>query len=99
LPTKKTFPPRAVIIAVGTLFGLALAMTWIAAKKQWEAVEATDPRKQFAMEVFTTTRAGLPSFSRNGSNGNSNGHRPWAWWRKTEEPTETKREDGKPSPE
>ncbi len=99
LPTKKTFPPRAVIIAVGTLFGLVLAMTWIAAKKQWEAVEATDPRKQFAMEVFTTTRAGLPSFSRNGSNGNSNGHRPWAWWRKTEEPTETKREDGKPGPE
>ena len=27
----------------------------------WDAVEAGDPRKQFAMEVFTTTRASLPS--------------------------------------
>jgi capsule polysaccharide export protein KpsE/RkpR len=96
LPTKKTFPPRAVIIAAGTLFGLALAMTWIAAKKQWEAVEASDPRKQFAMEVFTTARASL---SRNGSNGSSNGHRPRAWWKKTVEPTETKDEDGKPDAE
>jgi capsule polysaccharide export protein KpsE/RkpR len=94
VPTKKTFPPRAVIIALGTLLGLALAMTWIAVKTQWEAVEASDPRKQFAMEVFTTTRASLPSFSRNGSHGSSNGHR--AWWKKTGEPPETKNEDGKP---
>lgn len=97
VPTKKTFPPRTVIIVLGTLLGLALAITWIAAKTQWEAVEASDPRKQFAMEVFTTTRASLPTFSRNGSNGNSNGHHPWAWWRKAEKPSETseaKQEDG-----
>jgi capsule polysaccharide export protein KpsE/RkpR len=94
VPTKKTFPPRAIIVALGTLLGLALTMTWIAVKTRWEAVEASDPRKQFAMEVFTTTRASLPSFSRNRSLGSSNGHR--AWWKKTEEPTETKNEDGKP---
>ena len=96
VPTKKSFPPRAAIIILGTSLGLALAMTWIAMKTQWEAVEASDPRKQFAMEVFTTTRASLPNFLRNGSNGSSNGHRPWAWWKKSEEPTETKHEDGKP---
>jgi capsule polysaccharide export protein KpsE/RkpR len=95
VPTKKTFPPRTVITVFGTLLGLALAMTWIAGKTQWEAVEASDPRKQFAIEVFTTTRASLPSFSRNGSNGSSNGHRPWAWWKKTEEPTEEKHADDK----
>jgi hypothetical protein len=96
VPTKRSFPPRTVITVLGTLLGLALAMTWIAAKTQWEAVEASDPRKQFAMEVFTTTRASLPNFLRNGSNGSANGHRPWAWWKKTEEPTETNQEDGKP---
>jgi capsule polysaccharide export protein KpsE/RkpR len=95
VPTKKTFPPRAVIIALGTLLGLALAMTWIAVKTQWESVEANDPRKRLAMEVFTTTRASFSKFSRNGSNG-SNGHRRWSWWKKTEEPAEKKHEDGKP---
>jgi uncharacterized protein involved in exopolysaccharide biosynthesis len=99
VPTKKSFPPRTVIIVLGTLLGLALAMTWIAAKTRWDAVEASDPRKQFAMEVFTTTRASLPNFSRNGSNGSSNGHRPWAWWKKTEEPSDAKQEDGKPDAE
>jgi capsule polysaccharide export protein KpsE/RkpR len=96
VPTKRTFPPRAGITVLGTLLGLALAVTWIAAKTQWEAVEASDPRKQFAMEVFTTARASLPKFSRNGANGSTNGQRPGAWWKKTEDPTETKDEDNKP---
>jgi capsule polysaccharide export protein KpsE/RkpR len=96
LPTKKTFPPRAAITALGTLFGLALAITWIAVKKQWDEIEPSDPRKQFAMEVFTTARTSFPNFSRNGSNGRSNGHRPRAWSKKTEESRETTYEDGKP---
>jgi capsule polysaccharide export protein KpsE/RkpR len=95
VPTKKTFPPRALVITLGTFLGLALAMTWIVVKTRWDAVEAGDPWKQFAMEVFTTTRASLPNFARNGSNG-SNGHRPWPWRKKTEEPPEMKHEDGKP---
>jgi capsule polysaccharide export protein KpsE/RkpR len=95
VPTKKTFPPRTVIIVSGTLLGLALAMTWITAKTRWAAVEASDPRKQLAIEVFAATRASLPKFSRNGSNGNSNGHWPWAWRKKAEEPGKTKDEDGK----
>jgi uncharacterized protein involved in exopolysaccharide biosynthesis len=95
VPTKRSFPPRAVIIALGTFLGLALAMTWIGVKAQWDAVGASNPRKQFAMEVFTTTRASLPNFSRNGANGSSNGHRPWAWWKKTEKPKETMHEEGK----
>jgi uncharacterized protein involved in exopolysaccharide biosynthesis len=93
VPTKRTFPPRALVITLGTFLGLALAMTWIVVKTRWDAVEAGDPRKQFAMEVFTTTRASLSNFARNGSNGSSNGHRPWAWRKKAEEPTETKHKD------
>lgn len=96
VPTKKSFPPRAVIIALGTLLGLAMALTWIIMKARWESVETSDPRKQFAIEVLTTTRASLPYLSHNGSNGNSNGHWPWALRKKTEELRETKQEDRKP---
>jgi len=96
VPTKKTFPPHTVIIALGTFLGLVLAVIWIAMKTQWESVEASDPRKQFAIEVLATTRASLPKFSRNGSNGSSNGHWPWAWWKKAEEPSDTKHEGDTP---
>jgi capsule polysaccharide export protein KpsE/RkpR len=99
VPTKKTFPPRTEITVLGTLLGLSLALTWIAGKTRWDAVEASDTRKQFAMEVLTTVQARLPKFSRNGSNGSSNGHRLRAWWKKTEEPGEAKQEDGKPNDE
>jgi capsule polysaccharide export protein KpsE/RkpR len=95
VPTKKSFPPHAVIIALGTLLGLALAITWIAGKTRWEAVEASDPRKEFAKEVFTTVRAGLPKFSHNGSNGTSNGHRSWVWGKRTEETDDANQEDDK----
>jgi capsule polysaccharide export protein KpsE/RkpR len=96
VPTKKSFPPRTLITAIGTLLGLAFAVTWVAAKTQWDAVEASDPRKQFAMEVFTTTRASLPIFLHNGSNGGSNGHRSWPWRTKAKGPAESEQEDSKP---
>jgi uncharacterized protein involved in exopolysaccharide biosynthesis len=76
VPTKRSFPPRVVIVALGTMLGLTLAMTWIAGKMHWDAVDASDPRKAFAVEVFTTAQARLPSLARNGhepgpkSNGN-----------------------------
>jgi len=67
VPTKKSFPPRGVIITLGTLLGVALAMTWIAGKSHWDAVDASDPRKAFAVEVFTTAQGRLPRFARNGN--------------------------------
>ena len=84
VPTKKSFPPRVIIIALGTIFGLALAAAWIVGRTQWESVEASDPRKQFAQEVFSTTRASLPGFARNGTNGHSNGHKKRAWSKQSE---------------
>ena len=76
VPTKKTFPPRTVIVLLGTMLGMTIAMTWILGKTRWDAVDASDPRKAFAVEVYTTMRARVPGFPRNGAaNGNgSNGH-------------------------
>lgn len=95
VPTKKSYPPRAVITALGTLLGLALAAVWIIGRTQWESVEASDPRKQFALEVLTTTRASLSSFARNGTNGNTNGHRTWGWGKQTEGTSDAGHENGK----
>ena len=63
VPTKKTFPPRTVIVILGMMLGTTMAMIWVMAKTRWDAVEASDPRKAFAMEVYTTMRVKLPRFS------------------------------------
>ena len=72
VPTKKTFPPRTVIVILGMMLGATMAMSWVMAKTRWDAVEESDPRKAFAIEVYTTMRPRLPPFQRNGTNGNGN---------------------------
>jgi uncharacterized protein involved in exopolysaccharide biosynthesis len=95
VPTKKSFPPRTVIVVLGTMLGLSVALTWIVGKTRWDAVDAADPRKEFAKEVFVTMRASLPKFSRNGASASPNGHRPWSLWKKPEAPTDAKHEEEK----
>jgi len=74
VPTKKTFPPRAVLVILGTMLGSTVAMAWVLGKTRWDAVDASDPRKIFAVEVYTTMRARVRRFSPRGAvNGNGNG--------------------------
>jgi capsule polysaccharide export protein KpsE/RkpR len=75
VPTKKSFPPRTLIVVLGTMLGITFAMTWIAGKTHWEAIDPADPRKAFAIEVFSTMRARIPRFSRNGHASRSSGSR------------------------
>ena len=60
VPTKKSFPPRSIIVVLGAMLGITLAMTWLVGKTLWDAVETSDPRKMFAIEVFTTVQARVP---------------------------------------
>jgi uncharacterized protein involved in exopolysaccharide biosynthesis len=76
VPTKKTFPPRTVIVLLGTMLGMTVAMSWVLGKTRWDAVDASDPRKAFAVEVYTTMLARVPGLPRNGAahDNGSNGH-------------------------
>lgn len=71
VPTKKSFPPRAGIVVVGTILGVSLAMMWLVGKTRWETVDVSDPRKVFATEVLTTVRARVSRLSRNGTHHQS----------------------------
>lgn len=74
VPTKKSFPPRLVVILLGIILGIALAATWILGKSRWEATETSDPRKLFVTEVFNTVQTRIPRFSRNGAAGRQRGN-------------------------
>lgn len=57
VPTKKSFPPRGLIVVCGTAFVFLGACTWIFAKRSYAAIDPQDPGKLFAEEVAVTVRA------------------------------------------
>jgi uncharacterized protein involved in exopolysaccharide biosynthesis len=67
IPEKKSFPPRLLIMLLGTESAIALATTWVFGKTAWDETDVNDPRKVLAQEVLSTVKARLPQFSRNGS--------------------------------
>ena len=66
IPDKKTFPPRLLIIFLGTVLSLAIAVVWVFGNEAWQETDANDARKMFAQEIFQTTKAYLPWVSKNG---------------------------------
>lgn len=74
VPGHKSFPPRAVIMALGMMLSFGLGAAWILADSAWEAVDPHDPRKALAVEVWSDVHASMPWRSRNGSpNGKPKG--------------------------
>jgi capsule polysaccharide export protein KpsE/RkpR len=71
VPDKKSFPPRLLLIFLGTALGLTVAVAWVFGTKMWRGTDASDPRKLFAQEVFSTVSARLPGLSGNGSGEHS----------------------------
>ncbi|HVB56419.1 MAG TPA: GNVR domain-containing protein [Candidatus Acidoferrales bacterium] len=67
VPQKKTFPPRLLIMILGTMLAFVFGTTWILASSAWEAVDPKDPRKAVAIEVWTDVHARLPWHGHNDS--------------------------------
>jgi capsule polysaccharide export protein KpsE/RkpR len=75
---KKSFPPRLLIMFLGTFLALTAGTAWVLGRAAWEATETADPRKALAAEVWSDVREALPWASQNGSGTG----RPAGWLRK-----------------
>jgi len=62
VPTKKSFPPRGVIVLMGTILGVTLAMTWILGKTNGMPWMSPIHEEFLRPEVFTTVQARVPGF-------------------------------------
>jgi capsule polysaccharide export protein KpsE/RkpR len=82
IPDKKSFPPRLLIICLGTALAFAGAVTWVFGTTIWHETDSADPRKVFAQEVFSAVSARVPLFSRNGSEGQLDRRSFWRVLRK-----------------
>jgi len=67
IPEKKSFPPRLMIMFLGTFLASALSVVWVLGSARWEEVDPKDPRKVFVQEVASTLKARMPWGSRNGN--------------------------------
>jgi capsule polysaccharide export protein KpsE/RkpR len=81
IPDKKSFPPRLLIMFLGTALAVGLATTWVFGKTAWDQTDSIDPRKAFAQEVFSAVKASIPQFAHNGSSNHLGNRKPWNWTR------------------
>lgn len=54
VPERKSFPPRMILIALGTIVFLATGSFWILGRARWERLDAQHPGKMLALDVFHT---------------------------------------------
>jgi len=88
IPEKKSFPPRLLIMLLGTAFAFALVTTWVFGKTAWDQTDSIDPRKAFAQEVFSAVKASIPQFAQNGSGNHPSVGKSWSWKRQSKKDDE-----------
>ncbi len=67
IPENKSFPPRLLIIVLGTLLTGVLGVVWLNETAKWEKIDEQDPGKMLAHEIFRSVSKRMPLLSRNGS--------------------------------
>jgi uncharacterized protein involved in exopolysaccharide biosynthesis len=77
IPEKKSFPPRLVIMFLGTFLVCAMSVVWVLGSARWEEVDLQDPRKVLVQEVAGSLKAGMPWAPPNGSRAQAAAHRVW----------------------
>src|SRR5437667_2247412 len=51
IPERKSFPPRLLIMFLGSAFAFGIATTWVFIKTTWDHTDSNNPKKVFAQEV------------------------------------------------
>jgi len=67
IPEKKSFPPRAVIAALGLFFSCLFGVIWILGRSHWHEMDSRHPAKVLVHGVFGGARSHFEHASRNGS--------------------------------
>ena len=66
VPEDKSFPPRLLIVFLGTSFVLISCVVWVWGGERWKEVDPQDPRKIFLQEAADALKSRMPWMSREG---------------------------------
>ncbi len=78
IPERKSFPPRLLIMTLGTFLVCAVSVVWVSASARWQGVDTQDPRKVLLNEVAGTLRAQMPWAPQNNGEPRNGAQRIWA---------------------
>src|SRR5258707_1363516 len=67
IPDKKSFPPRTLIVLLGTCLATCFGVLFVLGSQRWRTIDAQDPGKQFATEVWVDLKAHAPWSGTNGA--------------------------------
>ena len=73
VPQKKSYPPRLLFTFLGGFLALGGALASVLLHSRWQGLEANDPGKQLALEVFHAVKAGIPWAHSNGASSKGAG--------------------------
>lgn len=78
IPDKKSFPPRTLIVVLGTLLATCFGVLFVLGSASWNAIDSQDPGKRFAGEVWVDLKSHVPSVTTNGSGLGAPMRRIWS---------------------
>lgn len=67
IPERRAFPPRLLIVTLGTLCVMTLGCIWLLGTARWQEMDPQDPGRVLVQEVFHTLKGRIPRISTNGS--------------------------------
>lgn len=56
VPEERSYPPRTLVILLGTLFACVLGCVWVLTNARWQEVDPRDPGKMLAQEILQTVQ-------------------------------------------
>jgi capsule polysaccharide export protein KpsE/RkpR len=59
VPEEKSYPPRTLVILLGTGFVFVLGCVWVLTHARWQEVDPKDPGKMLAQEILQTVQTGV----------------------------------------
>jgi capsule polysaccharide export protein KpsE/RkpR len=77
VPERKSFPPRLVIMILGTLFSFLSGVVWVVGRSRWKQIDPQAPNKILAQEVLEDVNAIMPWATPNGSRFQAFSRRFW----------------------
>lgn len=67
VPDEKSFPPRLLIMFLGTFFACCFGVLYVLGSASWNAIDPQDPGKRFTKEVWMDLKAYAPLALGNGA--------------------------------
>lgn len=90
VPEKKVFPPRTLLVVLGTLIALAIGGGWIFARDKWEETDPQDPGKLLVLDMARSVKPQLGYVVQQGSSFNARAKRMFTRFEEEATATESK---------